>query len=275
MLGKSHALSGAVAWLGVCAGWQEVAAHHLLPGAPGAAVVVLGAAATGGYALLPDIDHPSSTIARALGPITKALAWLTAKGAGALRRAGCEHCAAGPNRGGHRALTHTAAFAFVLGVVLGVLGGVYGRTAGLAVLGVGVWLATYPALSSRTRAEVGDMLLPGRFRRLGRGAHRFAATLGSLMLTALIVAAASTVTGPGGWWWVGLAAGVGTFAHSVGDSLTRSGSPLWWPVRIRGCRWRSVGTPRALRFVTGGPGEWVVVVLLVLAGAGSVYVLAV
>lgn len=275
MLGKSHALSGGVTWLAVCAGWEQAAALGAPGGGPSGTVVAVGAVTAAGYALLPDIDHPRSTIARALGPLTGALSWLATRGAAALREAGCAHCADGPRRGGHRAVTHTFVFAAALGLTLALLGWHYGVEAGLPVVGVGAWLATYPALSSRTRAEVGDMILPGKVRRLGRTGFRFAAVIGSLFLTLLLVGSLATLI-PGGasWWWAGLAAGVGTFTHSVGDSLTRSGSPLWWPVRIAGCRWRSVGSPRAIRFTTGGKGEWVVVGLLVLAGAGSLWALA-
>ncbi|MET8312013.1 metal-dependent hydrolase [Micromonospora sp. NPDC005173] len=275
MMGKSHALSGAVAWLAVCAGAEQAAAAGLGVPDPGAAAVVVGAATAAGYALLPDIDHPQSTIARALGPITGALAWASSRGAAALRRAGCAHCADGPDRGGHRAVTHTAVFAAVLGAVLAVIGWHFGAPAGLAVAAVGIWLASYPALRSGTRAKVGDMLLPGSFRRLGRGAHRFAATLGSLLLTLLGLICVEALVPGASWWWAGAAAGVGTFTHSLGDALTRSGSPLWWPLRIRGCRWRSVGSPRAVRFTTGGVGEKVAVVLMLLAGAAVAYYLVV
>ncbi|MET8354151.1 metal-dependent hydrolase [Micromonospora sp. NPDC005206] len=94
------------------------------------------------------------------------------------------------------------------------------------------------------------------------------------MLTGLALICVDALVPGGSWWWVGAAAGLGTFTHSLGDSLTRSGSPLWWPLRIRGCRWRSVGSPRAIRFTTGGMGERVAVALLFLAGAGCAYALA-
>ncbi|MEU1761227.1 metal-dependent hydrolase [Micromonospora sp. NPDC005652] len=270
-MGKSHALSGAVAWLAVSAGWQQAAQHDVVAAGPNVATVLLGAACSAGYALLPDIDHPKSTIAGALGPITRVPSRATAWTAARLRQTGCDHCARGPQRGGHRALTHTAVFALALGALLGWLAHHYGRAAGLPVFGVGVWLATYPALSGRTRAEVAELVLGDNWPT-GRRARRVAGMVGSLLIAGLFVAGAWGLPADG-WWWVGLAAGVGTFTHSLGDSLTRSGSPLWWPARIRGCRWRPVGTPRWLRFTTGGPGEKVVLVLLLLAGAGSGWVL--
>jgi membrane-bound metal-dependent hydrolase YbcI (DUF457 family) len=95
VLGPTHALSGAVAWLAAAPlvgryapgltthGYQELAA----------AVIV-----TAGAALLPDLDHPRSTIGQALGPLT---AWLARVVATAT--------------GGHRHGTHSILYAAAAG----------------------------------------------------------------------------------------------------------------------------------------------------------------
>ena len=80
MLGRTHALSGAVA--GAAAG---LTLAHLTP-----AGVAVAAVLTAGSAVLPDIDHPDATIARSFGVLTRAFAWLV------------EHVS-----GGHRHGTHS------------------------------------------------------------------------------------------------------------------------------------------------------------------------
>lgn len=75
MLGRTHALSGAVA--GAAAG---LAVAHLTP-----AGVAVAAGLTAGAAVLPDIDHPDATIARSFGLLTRAFAWLIEKVSGGHR----------------------------------------------------------------------------------------------------------------------------------------------------------------------------------------------
>lgn len=268
MLGRSHALSGAVGWLAGCAALAELG-HR-----PAWSTVVVGAAVSTGFALAPDADHPGSTVARTLGPVTRLLSTGIAGAASALRRSSCAHCAAGPNRGGHRALTHTAAGALTAGLIVAGLGWWLGERAGLALVGFAVWLAVHTALSSKTRAKIGDMLLPGRFRRRGKGAHRFAAAMGAIIVAALFTGVVASETGPSGWWWVGAPVAWGCLAHIWGDSLTMSRVPAFWPIRIRGCRWQPVGSPRWMRFRTGSRVETAVVVLMAVCGFAATWVLA-
>ncbi len=265
MMGRSHALSGGVSWLAGCALLETVGAR------PSAVVIWAGAAVAAGMALLPDLDHPGSTVSRTLGPATRLVSWTTANAAAAVRSKSCTHCSGRPDSG-HRGVTHTLAGAVVAGIMAAAAGVWSGRAAALVVVGLSVWLAAHTALSSVLRAKVGDMVLPGRFRRRGRAAHRFAAAVGAVLLG---VFAAALLSGAviSSWWWIGVPVFWGCLAHACGDALTYSRVPLLWPLKIGGCRWALVGSPRWLRFRTGSAAETVVVVLLALSGAGALAVL--
>jgi membrane-bound metal-dependent hydrolase YbcI (DUF457 family) len=78
-LGHTHALSGAVTGAAVGLYATHLPAPHL----------ALFAGLTAGAAVLPDIDHPNSSLAHCFGFLTKSFAWLIGK-----------------ISGGHRHLTH-------------------------------------------------------------------------------------------------------------------------------------------------------------------------
>ncbi|MDG4795086.1 hypothetical protein [Micromonospora sp. WMMD1082] len=61
-----------------------------------------------------------------------------------------------------------------------------------------------------------------------------------------------------GWWWVELPVEWGMLARCWGDAMALSTCPLRWPLRIRNCRWRGVGSPQWLRFQTGGAAALVI-----------------
>jgi membrane-bound metal-dependent hydrolase YbcI (DUF457 family) len=267
MMGTSHALSGAVGWLGGCA------AATALGHQPRPLSVAVGAVVSAGFALLPDIDHPGSTVARTLGPLTRAVSRIVSGLAAGFGRATCDHCSRRPGQGGHRLITHTVPFALAVLGLVALAGHLWGVRGSLAVVGFAVWLATHTGLRTSTRAEIVDALIPGQVR--GRRARRFAAVIGSVIAGAAVAFGVGVLAEPGGsWWWVGIAAGWGTLAHALGDSLTHWGSPLLWPARVRGCTWRTVGTPRWMRFRAGGPVErWLVAPGMALAGLGAAYLL--
>lgn len=243
-MGRTHTTSAAAGWLAGCAtatavGWT-----------PSTTAVIVGALVAAGSALLPDIDHPQSTISASLGPITGIIAWLVAAGGAWLRGASCDHCRQRRDGGGHRMVTHTVVFALGVGLAVTAAGWAFGSSAGLPV----VWMAT--ALTARVMLT-----------RRQRGA--FGAVAAACLVTAAVggTAAAS-------WWWIGLPVAWGTLAHSLGDAATLSGAPLAWPLRVAGCRWTRIGTPRVLRFRTGGGVEQVVWVLLAVGSVGAAGYLA-
>jgi membrane-bound metal-dependent hydrolase YbcI (DUF457 family) len=100
MEGRSHALSGAVAGAGL-----SLAFLHA-----DSAEIALAAVLTAGAAVLPDLDHPDSSIARTFGFVTEAFAWVVEK-----------------LSGGHRHLTHSLAGAGIFTALVW-LAGIYRHT---------------------------------------------------------------------------------------------------------------------------------------------------
>lgn len=74
MMGRTHALTG---W---CAGLAVAP----LAGADTLAQVVVFAATTAGFALLPDLDHPGARASKLLGPLTGGISWLLRKASAGL-----------------------------------------------------------------------------------------------------------------------------------------------------------------------------------------------
>ncbi len=96
MLGRDHALLGALAYLG---GAPAVAHLTHTPMPP--AELAVGTVVSAAFALLPDIDEPHSLVSRKLGPLSEGVSRITNKLAG-----------------GHRHATHSLLFAAMVGGAL-------------------------------------------------------------------------------------------------------------------------------------------------------------
>jgi membrane-bound metal-dependent hydrolase YbcI (DUF457 family) len=88
MMGHTHALAGAAAWLGTVPFLADYG-MHMTPGQ-----IATGAVVCAGSAMLPDLDHHDGTIANTFGPVTRVLC----KGISVVS-------------GGHRHATHSLLFA--------------------------------------------------------------------------------------------------------------------------------------------------------------------
>lgn len=243
MMGRSHALSG---W---CAG---LAVAPLI-GLTSVAEVVPFAAATAGYALVPDLDHPGASASRLLGPVTRMVSGAVRGFSGVLYR-----LTKGPrdeeSTGKHRHATHTLVAAILLGMLAASLGD-RGKWAVLGVAVTGLVLAA---------DALGDWIV---LAVLAAAGWSVAGTpLPGTSTTDAVHAAVQTgLTQIGGW--IGVAVGLGMFVHCLGDSLTRSGCPWLWPLPIRGETWYELRLPRPLRFSTDSWVERLVIApLLLVAG---------
>ena len=98
MMGHTHALSGAAAWLALTPVISDHSVLHQYAVALSPTQIAAGTVVCAGAALLPDMDHHSGTIANTYGPITKVLCRIVAQ-----------------ISGGHRHATHSLAFAAAMG----------------------------------------------------------------------------------------------------------------------------------------------------------------
>lgn len=242
MMGTTHAATGAAAWLAGCATAAALGYD------PGVYQVVVGTPLAAFGAIWPDIDCPSSSIARSLGWPTRRLAAVVAW-FGRRLHAGTRTVLDTRDLDGHRTITHTVLFCVFSFVVFGLLGQ-YG----------GVWppmVMTAFAAATALRAL--------RVRRRNR--------LAIAVVVALLNTGVGPVLGPlpwdpplfdvlAGWswpapsgWWLGWAIGGGALVHNLGDRMTNTGVPLAFPIKIGGRRWYKFKSAKWCRFETGAAGN--------------------
>lgn len=257
-MARGHALMGALAWLAGAGAAAELAGGADWP------ILVIGTPVCAGWAIIPDIDHPGSKVARSVGPASQGVAELVAF-TGRLLHQWTRTTWDRVDEDGHRTITHTFLGAAVFGLAVTLAGWLGGHVAA-AVL---VFWPAHLGLSACS----GRMARRARFGR-GRNAVR---VRWSLLAAAALAAAAAAGT-PGSAWWLGLAAGGGAAIHLVGDMATNSAVPAVWPIvlrdeRGRPQRWRPIGLPRKWRFATGQRFEVVIVHRALIAALAAVLLL--
>jgi membrane-bound metal-dependent hydrolase YbcI (DUF457 family) len=194
VLGRDHALSGALAFAALAPGLHVSGAY-----------LATGIALSAGAGVLPDIDHPDSSIALTFGFLTNTFSWLIEKVSG-----------------GHRHLTHA-----IPGVAVFTAGAL---TAGRYQLSASA--AHHPAFSWHL-VPAGiflALLYSAALRALKIGGHH-GDLIGIAGAAATIYTGADLITLTS--WHVpliGLATAIGCVAHIAGDELTHGGCPLLYPV---------------------------------------------
>lgn len=201
MMGGHHAISGAAAWLAltgsVTIGDRALGAGVLDLTGP---EVLAGTVVAAGAALLPDIDHPSATIARSAGAASKLASSAISSAAG------------------HRGATHTllAVAVFTLaGVLVARLDwAVHAPVVGQVEIATTAVVAVLCAFAVRALKLTTGSLAPWL---IGAGAG---------LLVGLLAPEASI--------WLPAAIGLGALVHLLGDLLTTDGIPFpTWPLVLK------------------------------------------
>lgn len=242
VMGPTHAMSGATAGTAVAV---VTAYSSGVPVDATSALVLAGV--TAGAAVVPDLDHPSGTAARTLGPVSRLLAVFVNRVSSVFAEA---TGARGRRVGGHRTATHTLLFAVVLA-----LSTWFAVDVGDQRVTVGIFAAlVLLALHSLVRPVV------TRWGSLG-------AVVIAVALTLLVLRDSPAMLSPS---VMATALGVGCVVHCAGDAVTRSGVPFFAPfVPVGGDRWGAVHLlPGPLRIRAAGFGDTVAMVVFTALLAG-------
>lgn len=244
MMGKTHAATGVAAWLVGCgvAATQgvDIGVHHVL----------LGAGLTAYGAVLPDIDMPRSNVALSLGWPTRILATIIAR-FGAWFHATTRLPKDRRDEDGHRTITHTLLFCAAVTAAVGALGRYGGLWAPLVFVLVAVATAARSLLApSKRQSRVRVKKIFGKGSRTVR--------MSKPVMFGLAATGVMWMWPPPSGWWLGVAVGGGCLVHNLGDSMTNTGVPLWFPWEVDGKRWHCVRVPEPFRFETksGSRVEW-------------------
>lgn len=195
MMGRTHAMTGTLAFLG---------ASTLVPAT--VPELVLGTVVCTGAALIPDIDHPNSTITLTYGPVTRSFSWIFR----ALS-------------GGHRMGTHSA---MAVGLVFG--------SSWVAVhrLGARDWTG-YVAMAGLGFLMV--LAIAGAVRLL-----KIEGYVDDFIPIPLVIGLVWFTPVPLDLMPLALALGVAV--HTLGDMLTMTGCPVGWPLSDRRYAFRLFST---------------------------------
>ena len=253
MMGPSHALSGAAAWLAGSWALDHFAGYGQSPLA-----VTVGTLICAGGALLPDLDlsgrvtrnQGGATVAHTFGVFSLFVAEVIEKFSLVVYSA--TRLRGDPRRAnGHRTFTHTLPFAALVGWGTTALCARYGKSAVVAIVFVMTGLA-----------------LRGLF---DEWAERAGWLIVTVCAAVIAVFTAAHLPGDRGYPMFGFAVGVGCVVHLLGDVVTHAGVPLLWPVPIGRRMWRMIGIPDPMAVRVGGRTE--VFVLRALFGLVSILAL--
>jgi membrane-bound metal-dependent hydrolase YbcI (DUF457 family) len=237
MMGPSHALSGAAAWLAGSWALEYLDQYHQTP-----LQVAVGTVVCAGGALLPDLDlsgrvtsgQGGATVAHTFGRASLFLAECIEKASlGIYDATKTRH---DPHRhNGHRTFTHTMPFTIGAGFGTTWLCAAGGKWAVIGVLFFTMALALRGLL------------------------HTWAEKTGWIPITigsALAAYGAYLYLPAGrGYPLLGVAVGVGSFVHLMGDIITRAGVPIMWPIPLGNRMWRMIGVPNPVAVVVGSKFE--------------------
>jgi membrane-bound metal-dependent hydrolase YbcI (DUF457 family) len=232
MMGRDHALSGALVFAGLAPALHVTDAH-----------LAAGIALCAGAGVLPDIDHQDTSISGSFGFLTEGFSWLVAK-----------------LSGGHRHGTHS-----LFGIAVFTAGAF---AAGAYQLSGPKESLSHPVFSWHLVPAVLflSLLYSAALRAVHVGGHH-----GDLLGIAAAVVTCLTgadLTRLPVWHWhipmLAVVIALGCAAHIAGDELTHGGCPICWPFSMHEFHL----LPRPFQITTAKLCETWVIFPLLVAGLG-------
>ena len=233
MMGRDHALSGALVFAGLAPALHVTDAH-----------LAAGIALCAGAGVLPDIDHQDTSVSSSFGFLTEGFSWLVAR-----------------LSGGHRHGTHSL-FGIAVFTAGALAAGAY-QLSGPKVSGLGHLFFSWhfvPAILFLS------LLYSAALRALHVGGHH-GELLGIAAAVVTCYTGADLTRLPVWHWHVPLLAVVialGCAAHIAGDELTHGGCPICWPFSMHEFHL----LPRPFQITTAKLCETWVIFPLLVAGLG-------
>lgn len=259
VMGPTHAMSGAAAWL-TAAAFGGGALASIASGGP--AVITVGSIVCAGAALAPDIDSHSATVVRSFGAFGKLMhALVNAISVSVYTMTATKYDS--PKSNGHRTLFHTTLMAIIVGGLVSLGSSIPGTTVIMDKT-----FANGQLFSLGVMAIFLHLGLAGIFEKQVKAARKkygpYLLMLGSLIITAMI---AYFLPENERYSWLGIAVAMGWFMHLLGDMITKMGVPLAFPIKIRGKRWYDVSLPSFMRISADGIMNKVLLALCTLISA--------
>lgn len=267
MMGRGHSLSGAAVALGAAGAYTLSTGETINP-----ALLAMGTAALAGAALLPDLDSYTATVTKSFGVFGRVLYYIT--NAVSLTIYNVTSTRKDDDKeNGHRTFTHTIIAAILFGL------GSFGLTSipgELNFFGIDYTWGQFNALI--IMAFLLHLATAGIFAPQIKKAKNKLGVLAPYILmafsliTTFIISRFLPVDGDTSYQWLAIVVGVGVFVHILGDTITKMGTPLLWPIKISGKRWYDVSLPAAIRITAGGTVENAILIpaFTIIAIAGIV-----
>ena len=266
-MGRGHSLSGAAVALGAAGAYTLSTGETINP-----ALLAMGTAALAGAALLPDLDSYTATVTKSFGVFGRVLYYIT--NAVSLTIYNVTSTRKDDDKeNGHRTFTHTIIAAILFGL------GSFGLTSipgELNFFGIDYTWGQFNALI--IMAFLLHLATAGIFAPQIKKAKNKLGVLAPYILmafsliTTFIISRFLPVGGDTSYQWLAIVVGVGVFVHILGDTITKMGTPLLWPIKISGKRWYDVSLPAAIRITAGGTVENAILIpaFTIIAIAGIV-----
>lgn len=256
-MGPTHALSGLALYLLILALNPALITNSVLH-STAVSVITAGGLVTAGQALGPDIDNPSSTIVNLLWPIGHLLSMIVRTISSiiySITKTKTEPLEADP----HRQLTHTIPYAVLLGVITFFATSIPGT---VTIFNKEYMIGTLIGLAIILLST--QLAFAGLFSKLFKK-YKNKGIIGNISILIISV----TITGiifytiPSGhnFSWLSGCIVLGHLIHIFGDTITTGGTPVTFPIKVKGKRW---WITRFSSMKTGGTGEFLFQIIFIL-----------